>query len=865
MATFYLPSSGGYQSGEHVVYNIEIKEGAVSGRTRSVTLTVTYWRTNLGYMTYGTGTCYCKVVCNGTTLGTYSQAVTSDQKIFHPTDSTGEAVLFSKTISIPYNTAGQAVLNVTAWSETDNGNINSDANGGTVTLTSIGDATYTLSYKGSTNDDYGFPESQTANIGTTITLSTHKPARTGYTFKSWNTVKAGTGTSYAPGASYTSNTAGQVYLYAQWTVNTYTVAYNANGGTGAPSSQTKTYGVALTLSSTKPTRSGYTFKGWGVSTSSTTVSYASGASYTTNASIVLYAVWEKGYEQPSIANLSVYRCNSAGTAADDGTYFKIACGWSTYKTVTSIAVKWKTSTASSWTSATVTASGTSGNVNSVLGSGAISIDSTYMVTITVSDSGGSTSLTSTLSGKLYPVDFMPGASLGVAFGKPAETAGLFEVDLNAQFNNNVRFKKPIGGRNLLRYTEKMPVRGNKISDSGVSLFCNAHTLTATSDGVKMTFSATGDGLCVPLSYDKCISNNELVTLSFDYRTNINDPGTMYLMQRTSPNVSLNMNTLSALTVSETEWQHYSVTFSHAQANERGCYMLLLFYTAKYDESKWIEIKAKSLKLERGSVPTDWSPAPEDVSTLELGGTNLLSNTKEMNYWLIDGTTATKPITRTIDNEGFGVMQWAACTTAAWSGISTKPAGLLLPISRVRGKTVTLSFEWRSVTWTADDYMYINFTLSENGNRTLYKAVKVYTYPDSDWQKISVTQTLTDDFFSSGSGTVNDNSKLYIKIETNSLNACEVRKIKMEMGETRSDWSMSDLDHLQSTYPIGSIYWSYNHTSPASLFGGTWTRISPYFLYAAGSTATIGETGLISTDTGTNNAHFIKVSAWRRTA
>lgn len=71
----------------------------------------------------------------------------------------------------------------------------------------------------------------------------------------------------------------------------YTISYNANGGSGAPGSQTKYYGKTLKLSSTKPVRTGYTFKGWSKS-STGSVSFAPGASYTTNASDVLYAVWE---------------------------------------------------------------------------------------------------------------------------------------------------------------------------------------------------------------------------------------------------------------------------------------------------------------------------------------------------------------------------------------------------------------------------------------------------------------------------------------------------------------------------------------------------------------------------------------------
>ncbi len=79
--------------------------------------------------------------------------------------------------------------------------------------------------------------------------------------------------------------------YSNPTVATFTVSYNANGGTGAPGAQTKTQGTPLTLSSTKPTRSGYTFLGWATSPSATTAAYQPGAQFKTNAHTVLYAVW----------------------------------------------------------------------------------------------------------------------------------------------------------------------------------------------------------------------------------------------------------------------------------------------------------------------------------------------------------------------------------------------------------------------------------------------------------------------------------------------------------------------------------------------------------------------------------------------
>ncbi len=80
---------------------------------------------------------------------------------------------------------------------------------------------------------------------------------------------------------------------ANYTKLTYSITYNANGGSGAPSSQTKTYGVALTLRSTSGlSRTGYTCIGWAISKTATSAQYSSGGSYTENVSTTLYAVWK---------------------------------------------------------------------------------------------------------------------------------------------------------------------------------------------------------------------------------------------------------------------------------------------------------------------------------------------------------------------------------------------------------------------------------------------------------------------------------------------------------------------------------------------------------------------------------------------
>lgn len=73
----------------------------------------------------------------------------------------------------------------------------------------------------------------------------------------------------------------------------YTVSYNANGGIGAPSSQTKYKESNLILSSTVPTRTGYIFKGWSTSSTATSATYQPGESYTLNSNTTLYAIWKK--------------------------------------------------------------------------------------------------------------------------------------------------------------------------------------------------------------------------------------------------------------------------------------------------------------------------------------------------------------------------------------------------------------------------------------------------------------------------------------------------------------------------------------------------------------------------------------------
>lgn len=281
------------------------------------------------------------------------------------------------------------------------------------------------------NGGSGAPTTQTKYYDKTLTLSSTKPTRTGYAFQGWGTSSSSTTVAYAAGASYTANAA--ITLYAVWKAITYTVTYNANGGSlgDVPSTQTKTYGVALTLTSAVPTKTDYMFKGWGTSVSSTSVAYSAGASYTANAAITLYAIWELSYVKPRINDLIVERATSDGTKSVNGTYIYVYFDWVTDKSVSSITIQWKPSASTDWESSTVSTSGTNGTVNTVFGSGGISTDSSYSVKVTVADSGGSLTLTRSIGGTKYVIDFLSGGN-GAAFGKPAELDNVLDINFQTR-------------------------------------------------------------------------------------------------------------------------------------------------------------------------------------------------------------------------------------------------------------------------------------------------------------------------------------------------------------------------------------------------------------------------------------------------
>ena len=165
----------------------------------------------------------------------------------------------------------------------------------TITATATGN-TYYVKYNKNDNLATGTMANSTHIYGTAKALTANAFKKTGYSFNGWNTKADGSGTNYADKASVNklTTTANATFnLYAKWTANIYTVAYNANGGSGSMSNTTHTYDSAKSLTKNTFTKEGYMFMGWSTS-SSGDVEYADGESVknlATSGTVTLYAVW----------------------------------------------------------------------------------------------------------------------------------------------------------------------------------------------------------------------------------------------------------------------------------------------------------------------------------------------------------------------------------------------------------------------------------------------------------------------------------------------------------------------------------------------------------------------------------------------
>lgn len=200
------------------------------------------------------------------------------------------------------SSTGQRYIQIIAYDNVGNSSV--------VNITGYISNVITVNYN--VNGGNGAPAKQNKYNTVDLTLSNIKPTRTGYTFVSWNTSSDGSGTSYQSGSKYTSNES--MTLYAIWEANTYSISYNLNGGSyGSNHPTSGKYGSTITISN--PTRDNYTFTGWTVSGTGTSMN---GTNLIVGAgNITLTANWKINDTSPPTCTLSVDSNNITATASDD--------------------------------------------------------------------------------------------------------------------------------------------------------------------------------------------------------------------------------------------------------------------------------------------------------------------------------------------------------------------------------------------------------------------------------------------------------------------------------------------------------------------------------------------------------------------
>ena len=162
---------------------------------------------------------------------------------------------------------------------------------------------YTISFNAN-----GGSGGQTSNVVATYgnpmpDITSTAPVRAGYTFQGWYDTPEVGGVRYydsngESSVNYTRITG--ITLYARWMARTYTISFDANGGTGGQQSQVVAeYGHSMpTISTTPPQKNNYNFLGWYDSTANTGVRYYDSngngvRNFDKTSNTTLYAIFEQ--------------------------------------------------------------------------------------------------------------------------------------------------------------------------------------------------------------------------------------------------------------------------------------------------------------------------------------------------------------------------------------------------------------------------------------------------------------------------------------------------------------------------------------------------------------------------------------------
>ena len=319
-------------------------------------------------------------------------------------------------------------------------------------------------------------------VGTTSTRSAHNdsitlptPTRSGYTFSGWfdGSTNVGSG-----GSSYT--TTATKTLVAGWTINEYTVTYDANGGSVSPSSQNVTPGNSVTTPT--PSRPGTEFGGW---YDGNTFVAGSGQSYTPSGSVTLTARWE--YSVSFNANGGTFSAgSSSGYSVLVGNSFSLPTVTRTNYTFSGwyTAASGGTFIGSAGASFTPTSTGNTyyarWTANTPVFSDSSITTSTFRVGTPYSESNNSVTASPVTSYSISGISGLSINSSGIVSGTPI-TAGTFDLTITANNDtasqsisfNGVQVKPRIPAWTDSVISETMRV-GSYYADSVSALYATSY-------------------------------------------------------------------------------------------------------------------------------------------------------------------------------------------------------------------------------------------------------------------------------------------------------------------------------------------------------------------------------------------------------
>ncbi|WP_256843236.1 DUF1983 domain-containing protein, partial [Rodentibacter rarus] len=196
---------------------------------------------------------------------------------------------------------------------------------------------------------------------------------------------------------------------------------------------------------------------------------------------------------------------------------------------------------------------------------------------------------------------------------------------------------------------------------------------------------------------------ETYTLSFFARGNISKLDYCYLM-RDEPGGNMLLPSINML--SEEDFRFYKVTFTTYFATERAS-ILLGFRNSVVDQ--WVEFH--SLKLERGTIATDWIPAPEDIettvntvsakidnvqSTLSNADKALASRIDTVNASVNNAKAQISTVSQAVANVNGKLSATHTIKTQTISGGKTAIAGITLGANREESTVIVMADRFQVV-------------------------------------------------------------------------------------------------------------------------------------------------------------------------